>query len=304
MTSAGGRWQPPSNLQRHTIAVGGTERTYWVAPAGGQPAPLLLVFHGLGLSGPRMAAWTGLAERGPRAGFATVFPDAVQEMWDDSGRGRADGVDDAAFARALVGHLVAGGTAEAGETFLVGLSNGARFVERLARYAQIAARGLVLVAGTARQACREAMPHPAQVTPVLCFAGTADPLVPYLGGLGHGPMAWMARRRTRPILIDPGGREVVGVEALAADWALANGGATVPQEERGVGAPGGLPVDRLTWPAADGGPVVLYRIKGGGHGWPGGPQYMPALAIGRVDRSLDATGILLDFALGATAVEP
>ena len=39
--------------------------------------------------------------------------------------------------------------------------------------------------------------------------------------------------------------------------------------------------------------MVLYRIEGGGHGWPGGPQY--CLLIGRVPRHLDASEILLDM---------
>ena len=42
-------------------------------------------------------------------------------------------------------------------------------------------------------------------------------------------------------------------------------------------------------------PVVLYRIEGGGHGWPGGPQFLPARMIGPVPRHLDATGVLLDL---------
>jgi len=42
-------------------------------------------------------------------------------------------------------------------------------------------------------------------------------------------------------------------------------------------------------------PVVLYRIEGGGHGWPGDPQYLPARVIGRISRRLDATKILLDM---------
>jgi len=41
---------------------------------------------------------------------------------------------------------------------------------------------------------------------------------------------------------------------------------------------------------------VLYRVDGGGHGWPGGPQFLPAKLTGPVARSLDATGILLGMA--------
>jgi len=54
-------------------------------------------------------------------------------------------------------------------------------------------------------------------------------------------------------------------------------------------------VTRLTWSAPGCPPVVLYRIEGGGHGWPGGPQFMPARFIGPIPRHLDATGILLEM---------
>jgi polyhydroxybutyrate depolymerase len=54
-------------------------------------------------------------------------------------------------------------------------------------------------------------------------------------------------------------------------------------------------VSLLTWAAPGCPPVALYRIEGGGHGWPGGPQYVPARIIGPIPRHLDATGILLDM---------
>ena len=92
------------------------------------------------------------------------------------------------------------------------------------------------------------------------------------------------------LTIDPGG----AAEVVAADWAAANGCAAVPVETV-PGALGDLPVDRLSWTAPGRQPVVLCRIRGGGHGWPGGPQYLPSRLVGRVARRLDATGILLDF---------
>jgi Bacterial regulatory proteins, luxR family/Tetratricopeptide repeat len=71
-----------------------------------------------------------------------------------------------------------------------------------------------------------------------------------------------------------------------------------PAQVRLPGAAGDPPTVRLTWSAPGGAhfrpPVVLYRIEGGGHGWPGGPQYLPARVTGRVPRHLDATKILLD----------
>jgi poly(3-hydroxybutyrate) depolymerase len=47
--------------------------------------------------------------------------------------------------------------------------------------------------------------------------------------------------------------------------------------------------------------VLLYRVDGGGHGWPGGPQFLPARLTGPVARSLDATGILLGMARNENA---
>ncbi|MGH7777710.1 MAG: hypothetical protein ACREPI_11120, partial [Candidatus Dormibacterales bacterium] len=87
-------------VDRRTIDVGGAERVYWVAPGARTDNQVLMVLHGSGIDGPRMAAWTGLAERGPEAGFTTVFPDAYREMWDDAGTGRRDGLDDGAFVMA------------------------------------------------------------------------------------------------------------------------------------------------------------------------------------------------------------
>jgi polyhydroxybutyrate depolymerase len=288
---------PSGGLERRTLNAGGAVRTYWMAPQPAPGAPLLVVLHGMGLDGPQMAAWTGLAVRGPAAGLATVFPDAVGGTWDDTGQGRLDGIDDGGFVAGLIDLLVTKGNATAGAVFLAGLSNGAFFAERLARQGIVRATGVILVSGTAREAGRQATPQPAGPVAVLCIEGTRDPLVPYAGGGASGPLAWMSRRRARRSLVASDGRNVVAVETITADWAAANGCSTTPAIDSVSGELGDLPVSRRTWTSGGRGRVVLYRIEGGGHGWPGGPQYMPALFVGRIARNLDATGLLLDFAL-------
>jgi len=82
---------------------------------------------------------------------------------------------------------------------------------------------------------------------------------------------------------------------VARDWATSAGISGDPVDERLPEAPGDPPVTRLTWSAPGCPPLVVYRIEGGGHGWPGGPQYLPARAVGPIPRHLDATGILLDM---------
>jgi polyhydroxybutyrate depolymerase len=41
--------------------------------------------------------------------------------------------------------------------------------------------------------------------------------------------------------------------------------------------------------------VALVRLDGGGHTWPGGAQYLPALLVGRVCRDFDATRLIWEF---------
>jgi len=85
---------------------------------------------------------------------------------------------------------------------------------------------------------------------------------------------------------------------VARDWAAANGITGEPVAVRLPGEDSDPSAVRLAWSAPGSPPVVLYRIEGGGHGWPGGPQYLPARVIGRVPRHLDASEILLEMVTG------
>jgi polyhydroxybutyrate depolymerase len=295
-------------LQAGQIEISGVRRSYLISGAPEPEAPLLLVLHGTGSQGRHMAAVTALATRGPAAGFVTVFPDGLGRVWDG---GRAipgrEGVDDSEFLVKLTERLVADGLTRAGVVFVAGMSNGAFFAEHLARHSVLRVKGLVLVAGTATEDSRQAMPHPAQRSAVLCFVGTADPVVPYDGGpIGAtGPFGRVLTRLAARRGEEGASRLAVAAETFAADWASVNGGgAAEPSVEPVVRPPDELPVTRLSWSAPDCPPVVLYRVEGGGHAWPGGPQYLPPGLIGPVAHHLDATGIALDFALRQLTLPP
>jgi poly(3-hydroxybutyrate) depolymerase len=90
-------------------------------------------------------------------------------------------------------------------------------------------------------------------------------------------------------------RDTVAAEVVATDWAVTNGCPDMPSVEARLSVPSDLPVARLSWTGPNCRPVMLYRIARGGHGWPGGPQYLPPLLVGPIAR-LDATGIALEFA--------
>jgi len=41
--------------------------------------------------------------------------------------------------------------------------------------------------------------------------------------------------------------------------------------------------------------VVLYRIEGGGHTWPGGLQYLPVRLVGRTTRDINGCDEIWEF---------
>jgi polyhydroxybutyrate depolymerase len=251
-----------------------------------------------------MARFTGLAARGPAAGITTVFPDGWKGVWHTARAPvREPALDDARFLVELSSHLEAQGAARSWPVILAGVSNGAWFAEHVARHGLLPVAGLCLVAGTALEFSRRLAPVPLLRVTLLMIMGTGDRSVPYQGGplSRHGMSGLILKRRAAMHGELPGEDVVAGAEAVAADWAAGNGIMSGPAIEE-LPMRDDLPVTRKTWSAPGCRPVALYRVDGGGHGWPGGPQFLPAKVIGPIARRLDATGILLDMAAREGAV--
>ena len=300
--------QGGSELEYGEIDVGGMRRSYWLARAPrwpGQPAPpLLIALHGSGQGGKGMAWFTGLAERGPAAGITVVFPDGWQEGWHPVRPPDAEPkLDDARFLLELSAHLEGLGAASSWPVFLTGLSQGARYAEHVARHGLLPVAGLFLVAGTALECSRRLSPAPQLRIGMTLVIGTEDRTAPYEGGrlTRRGVSGRTLRRRAARHGELPGEDIVVGAEALMVNWAGVNGITVAPAIRELDVPPGDLPVTRKTWSKPGAQPVTLYRVNGGGHDWPGGPQFLPARVIGPVSRHLDATGLLLDMAERETA---
>jgi polyhydroxybutyrate depolymerase len=299
-------------------------RSYWLARAPRQPGqgppPLLIALHGSGMDGRGMAWFTGLARRGPAAGITTVFPDGWKGAWHPARPpAREPGLDDARFLTELASHLEGLGAARSWPVFLAGISQGARYAEHVARNGLLPVTGLFLVGGTALESSRRMVPMPQLRASMVLVMGTGDPTSPYEGGplIRRGITGRIRKRRAVRHGELPGEDITAGAEAVVADWATANctaghgitggaitatGGIARPLVEELAAVPGNLPVTRKTWTRPGCHHATLYRIDGGGHGWPGGPQFMPARVIGPITKHLDATGLLLDMAERETSI--
>lgn len=269
-----------------TIQVDGVTRTYFLRVprnAGPGPAPLVLVFHGGGGNGPGTERLTRFSALADREGFLVAYPEGIDRNWYDGrefagSRAHREHIDDVGFVAALLDAIPHIHAVDPHRVYATGISNGAIFYLAARLSSRIAAIAPV-VGGIADPP--EPWFHPEQPVSVLVIQGTSDPLVPYHGG----PIAF-------------GRGKIIDTDEAVRRWAAVDGAAREPVEKA---LPAGNPKDHCggartsSAGGRDGSEVAVVRLQGGGHTWPGGTQYLPAMLVGRVCRDFDATALIWEF---------
>lgn len=239
-----------------TIMVGASERTFtFFAPdfsAAAGDVPLLLVFHGGGSSAAGMQRISGFEPFARSDGFAIAYLDALFGNWAhgcDCTISDSLGVDDVAFATALIDSLSVAFPIDTRRIYAAGLSQGGLFVHRLACEipGRFAAIGSVVAPMSEPMSARCA---PTEPIAVLIAMGTLDPVIPSEGG-------------------GSGNRAVLGAQATADRWVELNGCTTGPAvRDEPDGLNDGTTTRRELWSDCAGGvEVALYTIEGGVHQW-------------------------------------
>ncbi len=277
--------------QRGSLVHDGRIRTYTLyvpraLPAA--PVPLVVMLHGGGGTGAgAMAAtegrWNELAEQ---YGFVVVYPDGINHHWHDC---RADEststADDVGFVRALVGAVAGQERIDLARVYAAGHSNGGMLSLRLGIEASDVFAAVASHAGLL--AATSECAAPAQPVPLLLVAGTADPIMPFGGGLIRAPgggnsgavrsaaatvSAWLAAWPAAP-----------AVTTTALPDLVPDDGSTVIRTDY----TGAVPARE----------VLLYQVSGGGHGWqsptPGAP--LVQLLLGPKNQDLDGCDVTWAF---------
>jgi len=218
-----------------------------------QPTPLVLAFHGRLGTGKQMENLTNLSGLADKRGFMVAYPNGVGRSWNaghGTGKAEAQGVDDVKFTVRLIDSLRQTLNLDGQRVYATGFSNGATFVHHLACELSEKIAAIAAVAGTVAPKIGRTC-HPNRPVAVLQIHGTADPIVPWEGGLTKG------------------GGFVESVAATIEGWVARDECAAKP-EVLDIG--GGVICEsyRLCAKATI---VILYRVEGGGHTWPGGYQF-------------------------------
>ncbi len=283
-----GAWERRRGADTEQLMVNGMSRTFVVHlpkdQKAGDKQALIIALHGGGSNGKSMSRFSGLDDTADKHGFVVVYPDGSGRIdlirtWNSGaceGYAKSKQIDDVAFMRALIRHMVGKYNVDPDRVFVTGMSNGAMMAYRLAAEAPDQISAVAAVSGTLDiEAANVTNP-----LPILHFHGTADQHVPFEGG--HGEKSYAQNVHT-------------SVKATLDAWIRVNGANSTPKEEPLPDKINdGTMVVKFTYgTAVDSESIVLYKIVGGGHTWPGRPRLEKML--GPTTEDISANEIMWKF---------
>ncbi|QDU73987.1 Esterase PHB depolymerase [Bremerella volcania] len=280
----------PPGRHRLTIDSDDREREFWVyIPTQAQQPeagwPLVFVFHGGLSNAPTMVRFCEMNEYADAAGFVTVFPNGTGRLptmktWNAGmccGYAQREDVNDVHFVELLLADLPRRMAIDPTRIYSTGMSNGGMMSyllgDKLAdRFAAIAPVGGTMGNPTC---------SPSRPVPLMHIHGTDDQFVRWEGGVGS---------RSKSKL------HFHSVDHAMENWIAANRAQTTPSiESLPVEVNDGTSIERFIYAAdgSDSAEVVLLKVHGGGHTWPGKESRLELL--GPTTRNLDANQAIWEF---------
>lgn len=250
------------------------------AASGDRRYPVVLHYHGGGMTMAEQMLYTRMNEAADRHDFIVVYPQGIDQDWNVGfGMPYAEGTDDVGFTEAILDHLTTTFRVDTTRLYATGLSRGGFFTHRLAaelshRLAAIASVGASLPVPVQEGHRPQGPRAPIGVMQV---HGTADQVVMYAGKAGH----YLSAVETHAWWVARNGLERAGTTTRELDDDPADGTRiTVETAER----------ERQV--------TVLVTIHEGGHTWAGADPFNMGLPIGRTSRDIDLNEMIWRFFAG------
>ncbi len=280
-----------SNL--FTMSKDGYERRYLVhfPPKEKMDKALPILFHihgggGTSIMTPSLT-FGRFNELADKEGFIVVYPEGVDKNWND---GRTlegeqtweEDIDDVGFIVAIVEALEKDYKIDFDRIFTSGMSNGGFMSSRLICDRSDIFSGAAILTATLSITYLPKC-NPINPVAVMIMNGTDDKLVPYDGG----EIKVFKKRRG----------EIVSTDDYVEFWKNKN---KCISKEPTITLPDVyddttiVKIDKYK-DCETGSALVLYKIEGGGHTWPGGKQYLGKWLIGNTSNEINACDEIWDF---------
>lgn len=283
----------PPGTSNQLLAADGEDGGYvrQIPPSytGRAPLPVVIDLHGWGESAAIQVHISQLGAYGATHRFITITPQIAEPalIWQLGLHGK-----DVAFMGALLHTVDTTLCVDRNRIFVTGYSYGAFLASVIACVDADQIAAVAPVAGIQNPpGCR-----PSRPVPVVAFHGTADPFVPYLGGIGPASLNLEApdgSHRTLGQVLGKSAAKVKGptIPENAAAWARRNGCAPTPSHRQVASG-----VTLIAYSCPKGDQVELYRVTGGGHAWPGSLVSQEiAPVVGYTTMAISANGIMWAF---------
>ena len=303
-TSAHAADHLPPGDQQFMIDFGGGAREYLVhVPAraeSGRKLPVVFNFHGGGSDAPAQKAYSQMDATADRHGFIVVYPQGIPpapgqqslRTWNAGkccGPAKRTDADDVGFTLAVLDDLAGRTPVDRRRVYATGISNGGMMSYRLAVDASKRVAAVASVAGQV-EVTRFA---PSRAVPVMEFHSVDDPRALYDGGLGL-PFPGTAIRNQFDSVQE-------GIDRWVAYDGCRRTPTTGPAEQ---GRPGsgdeGETATKITYaPCKQDAEVVLWKLTGSGHVWPGTPIDVSGTprgaVLGKPTKIVDANELMWEF---------
>jgi polyhydroxybutyrate depolymerase len=240
------------------------------------PAPLVVALHRFTENGTLMARLSGFNDVAARHGFAVIYPDGPSRRFEPFDNDRRD---DAGMILAMIEDIAQKVSIDQRRIYVTGASNGGFMVHRLAcQYPDIFAAAAPVMALMPRYLQNDCSNEPS--IPMLMIHGTDDSIVKE-----DARSIWAGDKYA-----------VLPMDKTVSYWARRNHPNREPYR---VLLPDRDPddstrIERIVY-AAGLAETIYYRVKGGGHTWPGGTERAPTFIVGRTSRDMDASDVIWEF---------
>jgi polyhydroxybutyrate depolymerase len=273
---------------KQSINVGGIKRGYLVhEPAGWdhkQRLPVILFFHGGGGTAGGNDKLSHIIDFCDQNHIFLVCPEGLNRHWNDGRKiKRVENHDDVAFIDQMIDEITSHWNVDKSRIYATGISNGGFFSQYLALNLPQKIAAVASVAATLSETVYQTA-KPTHAVPIMFIIGTKDPLVPFEGG------------EIKVGAIKRG--QVVSAEQAIAFWVGIDGCQTTPvvTEMPRVVRRDPTFVSREEYkPSKTSADVLVYKVNGGGHTWPGGLQYLPIAIVGRTSHQINANELIWQF---------